>query len=106
MPKKLRNVVGNTATVLKKLLHTKKIIGDKYSNIGPQERLNDMVMDRKGTKPIKSNPTTVIFFLLWFPKRKNIYISERYCKVLNEGEEANLFDEYIPPPPQEGSKSE
>ena len=53
MPKKLHNAVGNAATILKKFLHPKKFIGDMYANIGPQERINDLVMVIKVTKPIK-----------------------------------------------------
>ena len=64
MLKKIQNSVGARATVLKKLIHPKKVIGDRYSNIGLQERLNDMVVVRKGTKPIKLNPKTVIFFIM------------------------------------------
>ena len=64
MLKKIQNSVGARATVLKKLIHPKKVIGDRYANIGLQERLNDMVVVRKGTKPIKPNPKTVIFFIM------------------------------------------
>ena len=63
MPKNLRNIVGATPTVLKKFLHPKKVIGDRYASIGPQERINDLVVVRKGTKPIKFKPATVIFFV-------------------------------------------
>ena len=78
IPKKLCNVLGATSTVLKKLLHPKKVIGDMYAKIGPQDRLNDLVVVRKGTKPIKSNPTTVIFFRHYNFPNNYIYISERY----------------------------
>ena len=63
MPKKLRNGVGNTATVLKKFLHPKNSIEYRYANIGPQYRINDLVVVRKGTKTIKYKPTVVIFFI-------------------------------------------
>ena len=51
MPKKICNGVGATATVLKNYLYPKKVIGDRYTNIGSQERLNDPVVISKGTKP-------------------------------------------------------
>ena len=53
MPKKLRNGVGAAATILKKFLHPKNFKGDMYANIGPQERIYDLVMVIKVTKPIK-----------------------------------------------------
>ena len=101
MRKKLRSGVGATATVLKKFFRSKKVIGDRYSKIAPQECLNDLVVVRKDTKPIKSKQTTVIFFCHGNFPNDYICISERYCKVLKERKEADLFDNYIPPPPQE-----
>ena len=62
-PEKLCNGVGVTDTVLKNLCHTKKFIGDRYAKIVPQAWLNDLVVVRKGTKPIKFKPATVIFFV-------------------------------------------
>ena len=53
MPKKLRNGVGSAAIILKKFPHLKEFKGDMYANIGPQERINDLVMVIKVTKPIK-----------------------------------------------------
>ena len=93
MPKNLRNIVGATPTVLKKFLHPKKVIGDRYASIGPQERINDLVVVRKGTKPIKSKPKTVIFFCHYGFPNNYIYILERYYKFLKGGKEADLFDD-------------
>ena len=63
---------------MKKLLHPKKVIGDRYAEIGTQEQLYDLVVARKGTKPIKSKPTTVILFQNYDLINNYIYISERY----------------------------
>ena len=62
IPKKIGNGVDATETILKKFLQPKKVIGYRYSKICPRGCLNDLVLFSKGTKPIKSNPTTVIFF--------------------------------------------
>eukprot|EP00957_Ditylum_brightwellii_P022462 1695102-Ditylum_brightwellii.AAC.1 len=62
MPRALKNGVGATASVLKCLLHPKKVISKKYANIAPQERLDDLLVLKKGVKAIKSKDTAVIFF--------------------------------------------
>ena len=82
MPKKLRNGVGAAATILKKFPHLKEFKGDMYANIGPHERINDLVMVIKVTKTIKWKPKTVIFFRHNDIPNDSIYISEKYCKVL------------------------
>ena len=106
MPNKICNGVGAKATVLKNSLYPKKFIGDRYANIGSQERINDLVVVRKGIKHINYKPTTVIFFCHDDFPNNSIYISDSYCNVLKEGKEANLFYKCIPESLQEDSKSE
>ena len=103
--KNICNGVGATATVLKKFLHPKKFIGGRYSKIVPQEGINNLVVVRKGTKPIKSKLTTVIFFHYNYFPNDSIYTSYSYFKVLNERYEANFFDNCIHLPPQEDTKA-
>eukprot|EP00957_Ditylum_brightwellii_P082590 6279851-Ditylum_brightwellii.AAC.1 len=62
MPRALQNGVGATTFVLKRLLHPKKVISKKYGNIAPQERLDGLLVLKKGVKAIQSKDTTIIFF--------------------------------------------
>eukprot|EP00957_Ditylum_brightwellii_P164500 12523967-Ditylum_brightwellii.AAC.1 len=41
MPKALQNAVGATLSVLKRMLHPKKKVAEKYQNMEPQDRLDE-----------------------------------------------------------------
>eukprot|EP00957_Ditylum_brightwellii_P121382 9256698-Ditylum_brightwellii.AAC.1 len=97
MPLVLQNGVGATASVLKLLLHPKKIISTKYANIAPQERLYDLLVIKKGVKTIKSKDTNIIFFCHNDFPNQMLYVADQFCKVVKEGPEEEMFGKNFPP---------
>jgi hypothetical protein len=87
MPQALQNGVSATASVLKRLLHPKKVISKKYAKIAPQEHLDDLLVLKKGGKAIKSKETTIIFFHHDDFPNQILYMADWFYKVLKEGPE-------------------
>eukprot|EP00957_Ditylum_brightwellii_P016464 1237428-Ditylum_brightwellii.AAC.1 len=76
--------------------------------MGPQDRLDDLLVVCGGKKAIKSRRQNVIFICHDDFPTNMLYTSEQFAKVTKEGPESEFFASNIsvPPPPQEGSKDE
>eukprot|EP00957_Ditylum_brightwellii_P155681 11851867-Ditylum_brightwellii.AAC.1 len=101
----LQNGIGATASVLKCLLHPKKVISKKYAHIAPQECLDDLLVLKKGVKAIKSKDTAVIFFHHDDFLNQILYVANQFCKVLKEGLEEEMFEKNFPPSESEREES-
>eukprot|EP00957_Ditylum_brightwellii_P009694 730668-Ditylum_brightwellii.AAC.1 len=90
------------------MLHPKKKVAEKYPNMGPQDRLDDLLVFSRGKKAIKSREQNIIFVHHDDSPNDMLYTSERFAKVTKKGPESEFFTSNIsvPPPSQEESKDE
>eukprot|EP00957_Ditylum_brightwellii_P132842 10130197-Ditylum_brightwellii.AAC.1 len=76
MSKALQNDVSATLSISKRMLHPKKKVTGKYPNMGPQDRLDDLLVVSRGKKAIKSKEQNVIFVCHDDFPNNTLYISE------------------------------
>eukprot|EP00957_Ditylum_brightwellii_P086672 6595382-Ditylum_brightwellii.AAC.1 len=90
------------------MLHPKKKVAKKYPNMGPQDRLDDLLVVSRGKKAIKSREQNVIFVCHDDFPNNMLCTLEWFAKVTKKGPELEFFISNIsvPPPPQEKSKDE
>eukprot|EP00957_Ditylum_brightwellii_P049977 3788507-Ditylum_brightwellii.AAC.1 len=90
------------------MLHPKKKVDERYPNMGPQDRLDDLLVVSRGKNAIKSREQNVIFVCHDDFPNNMLYTSEPFAKVTKEGPESEFFTSNIsvPPPLQEESKDE
>eukprot|EP00957_Ditylum_brightwellii_P164730 12542157-Ditylum_brightwellii.AAC.1 len=98
MLKVLQNGIDATVSVLKRLLHPKKKISKKYTNIHPHDRLKDLLVVSRCQKKVKTRLQDVIFFCHNNFPNDMLYVSERFVKVVKEGPEEEFFSQEPRPP--------
>eukprot|EP00957_Ditylum_brightwellii_P205360 15343535-Ditylum_brightwellii.AAC.1 len=85
MPKVLQNGVSATLSMLKRMLHPKKKVTEKCPHMGPQDRLDDLLVVSRGKEAIKSREQNVIFVHHDDFPNDMLYTSEQFAKVAKEG---------------------
>ena len=85
------NGIGAVCTVLKRFLHSRPDIVNKYPNSVFSDCLNNLLAIRKEKKTVNRKEQWCIIFRHDDFPNKEIYCVERYCKVLKEGPTGQFF---------------
>ena len=93
--RKKRNGVGARCRVLKRFLHPRKDIADRYPNANAQARLDNLVVIRREANIVnRAEKRCIIFRQDDFPNAE-LHCVERYATVIEEGVEADYFEETV-----------
>ena len=89
--KKKQLGVGTKCEALKRVLHPRPLVCEKYPNSTAQDRLDELLVIKKEKKKINGSEKICIVFRHDDFDNQEIYCSERYAKVLTEGNEVDFF---------------
>ena len=96
---RLHNGIGAKCSVLKRFLHSCPIIDAKYPNATQNERLDSLLVIRREIKRVKNREQWCIIFRHDDFENLEIYCTERYCKVTEQGPAASFFQQDAAVPP-------
>ena len=84
--------IGAVCDVLKRFLHPRAKVCERYPNTTSQERLGDLLVIRREIKKVNKQDKRCIVFRHSDFENVEIYCAERYARVLTEGSEADFFN--------------
>ena len=84
--------IGAVCDVLKRFLHPRAKVCERYPNTTSQERLRDLLVIRREIKKVNKQDKRCIVFRHSDFENVEIYCAERYARVLTEGSEADFFN--------------
>lgn len=90
---KKKNGAGATWRAITRFLHPRKDVTDKYPNVSNISKTENLIALRKEKKRVNKREQDCIVF--WHPDfaEQDLYVVERYCRVINEGPCIELFGE-------------
>ena len=89
---KLRPGVGAQITILKSRVFPKSIVRNKYGQYDKNERLEGCILLKEGTKRTGKTMKEVYFLRHEDIENIELFACRRYCKITQEGAEADLFN--------------
>jgi hypothetical protein len=90
--KRLRHGVGAKISVLKKFLHPRPLVAEKYPNAGKTDMLHDLVAVGQEEKTVSKKPQLCIIMRHNdFDDGQRLHTVARYCKVVQEGAPEHIF---------------
>ena len=91
--KRLRHGVGAKISVLKKFLHPRPLVAEKYPNAGKTDMLHDLVAVGQEEKTVSKKPQLCIIMRHNdFDDGQLLHAVARYCKVVQEGAPEHIFN--------------
>ena len=81
---KKRNGFRATCTAITRFLHPRKVASDKYPNVSNTSKTENLIVLRKGEKIVNRREQNCIVFQHPDFADQELYIVERYCRVLIE----------------------
>ena len=91
MPRKKKNGVGATCSVLIRFLHPRQQVVDRYPNASFSDRLDGLIAQRRILKKVSQKDQIVILFRHDNFPNLLVHTVERYAKVLEEGPACDFF---------------
>ena len=93
MPRKKKKSIGIGAVceVLKRFLHPRPVLSQKYPNAAQQDRLQDLLVIKKEVRKVNKVDRVCIVFRHNDFEGQELYCAERYSSVITEGAEADFF---------------
>eukprot|EP00957_Ditylum_brightwellii_P006615 501857-Ditylum_brightwellii.AAC.1 len=91
IPKKKRYGVGAVCSVIKRFLHPRKFVDEKYPNATHHEHLDGLIAFRRETCTVNHQQKQDVVFHHKDFETQEIYVMEHYSKVLEEGSKVHIF---------------